>query len=278
MAILIKHKAPVLPDSEKRNLFHYLSLCKIHNIPNYVLSNFTKYLNEKDCLQKTALHYSAELKQFNQLLNLIQLGGNLDLTDNQGQTAFQILLEKGGVSIADIKSLLKAAPKLNVNQQFIGQSKILEEEYNLALAAETKKNPAFKEIDWYPGAKNEDHLHALRREKFKYKTTALNFVSQFGHVELSSPNPANFSIFQLLKNLGADPNLRDQLGFTPLVYYVKHSSIEMVKQLLDVFEGKIDFSVVDKERRNLLHHLALSCKDADGDEKESRLQIFDLLF
>ena len=52
----------------------------------------------------------------------------------------------------------------------------------------------------------------------------------------------------------------------------------MVKQLLDVFEGKIDFSVVDKERRNLLHHLALSCKDADGDEKESRLQIFDLLF
>jgi ankyrin repeat protein/predicted DNA-binding WGR domain protein len=62
----------------------------------------------------------------------------------------------------------------------------------------------------------------------------------------------NFDTFVTLHELGADINLGDSDGWTPLIHLIRQNKFAKIQSLLTTFQ--VDTRVVDKEGRTIIHH------------------------
>ena len=62
----------------------------------------------------------------------------------------------------------------------------------------------------------------------------------------------SFATFVKLHEMGANINLGDSHGWTPLIYYIRQNNLVSVQSLLQTF--KIDTKVVDNEGKTIIHH------------------------
>ncbi len=145
----------------------------------------------------TALMYAIQTKNLRTVRYLITKGANLNFQANDGKTALHLAAAQGDVEI--FTALVKSGAKINV-ADYIGKSPL-------------------------------DYVTNMHRDQFETIVAQAEpdkINSLFAFVEKGSTKPVN----QLLEQ-GADINVRDKNGDTPLIIAVRKNDLVMTNLLLN---------------------------------------------
>ena len=182
---------------------------------------------------KNAVNVATDL--FDKIFGKLELKGlDFGSLDNLGRSSLHYACESGSIKLVEL--LLAKGLDCNlsdsVDQTPLGitlKSSFTKtiEFANLALPAGLDLNKKFK-------VANKRH-------------TALTYIISEGK---------SFETFTKLHELGADINLSDSDGWTPVVHYIRQNKLTEIKSLLKEF--KVNTSTVDNQGRTIIHHAVKS--------------------
>lgn len=217
----------------------------------------------------------AALKQgdFQNVKDLIQEGGNLDLPDESGITPLQYSIENGHIDIVRLLLMAGADPNVengllvNDGQLFIdSNNQSTEEDETLVI------EHIIKEIQ---NLKSTSALHiAIKRNDMESLKLLLEYGADPNVLDLGCCSPLhwaatknNLVAVKLLLDTKADPNLKDLAKSTALHEAVRKKNYEIVKLLLkygaspniEDISGTTPFDLVADDQQ-LLDIILLNCK------------------
>ena len=241
---------------------------------NYVklthfLMEFGLALDRVDKEGKTILFKEVRKKNYEAIDFLLASGANVDAIDNDGKTVlFDALL--GGISNINMIDylLLKGA---NIDHKDFEERTIIDDLIEIILVQQNGKkpyHPKFLKLD-----ETEDYLNLLKKMlAHKPKINAVNRNGQTSLFEIVKYN--NLDLIKIFMNNGADANIVDNDGNTPLSVLIDESvkitvpkeRLQLLERLVFMLKFRIDVDTIDKNGRTI-YHKAVIADDSEIVEK-----------
>jgi ankyrin repeat protein/predicted DNA-binding WGR domain protein len=168
---------------------------------------------------------------YTKILNKLDSKGlDFGSADTLGRTSLHYASEAGCIKL--VTSLLERG--LDINQEDAGNVTPLG---HILLGS-------FGNVIKFASLGKEHGLDLNKRFSFNNKQhTALTYITE---------KKKRFDDFVKLHEMGANINLGDSDGWTPLIHYIRQNNLVSVASLLQTF--KIDTKVVDREGKTIVHH------------------------
>jgi ankyrin repeat protein/predicted DNA-binding WGR domain protein len=182
---------------------------------------------------KNASKISVDL--FDKILGKLELK-NLDFTslDNNGRNSFHYACEAGSMKLVEMLLPKGVDPNLTDKQGMTP----------LGITAKDSFGQTVK----FAELTRESGLDINKRFRVgKKEHTILTYIIC---------ENKSFDTFTKLHEMGADINLGDSDGWTPLVYYIRQNKLTEIQSLLKEF--KVNTNIVDKQGRTIIHHVVKS--------------------
>ncbi|MFJ8217450.1 ankyrin repeat domain-containing protein [Bacillus cereus] len=192
---------------------------------------------------ETALLAATEKQEMNTVISLLKKGANINIKDNKGRTPLMIATYKNDVKTA--KALIEAGADVNIqdnikNNPFLyaGAEGYLD---ILKLTIDAGADPSL--TNRYGGtalipASEHGYIDVIK-ELLTRTTIDVNHVNNLGWtalmeaIVLSNGNETQQQVIRLLIEHGADVNIPDNDGVTPLEHARAHNFEEIKKILLE---------------------------------------------
>lgn len=192
---------------------------------------------------ETALLTATEKQETNTVISLLKKGTDINITDNKGRTPLMIATYKNDIKTA--KALIEAGADVNIqddmkNNPFLyaGAEGYL---HILKLTIDAGADPSL--TNRYGGtalipASEHGYIDVIK-ELLTRTTIDVNHVNNLGWtalmeaIVLSNGNETQQQVIRLLTTHGADVNIPDNDGVTPLEHARAHNFEEIEKILLE---------------------------------------------
>ncbi len=240
----------------------------VHIAPenNYVklthfLMEFGLALDRVDKEGKTILFKEVKKKNYEAIDFLLASGANVDAIDNDGKTVlFDAILDGlSNINMIDYL-LLKGA---NIDHKDFEERTIVDDLVEIILVQRNGKkpyNPKFLKLD-----ETEDFMTLLK--KMLAHKPKINVIKRDGRTTLFDVvSYNNLDLIKLFMNNGADANIVDSEGNTPLSVLIDESvkitvpkeRLQLLERLVFMLKFRIDVDTIDKNGRTIFHKAVIA--------------------
>ncbi|AXH10864.1 hypothetical protein CP960_09040 [Malaciobacter halophilus] len=226
-------------------------------------------VNRVDSDGKTVLYKEVERENYDTINFLLSSGADINAEDKNGRTVLFEAIFGGMKNIAMIEFLLSKGA--DVDHRDILERTVIDELCEIILVKNNNKKPMSRR---YLDINDEEDYFTLLKRVISYRPK-LNRPRSNGRTtifDIIIHN--NLSLIKLLFNAGADANIMDDNGDTPLTILVDHglklknlrAKEQFLERLVFLLKFRIDVNVRDKEGRTV-YHRAVMADDIEVVEK-----------
>ena len=172
---------------------------------------------------------------FDKIFGKLEIKGlDFNSHDNSGRTSLHYACEAGSTKLVELLLAKGLDPNQSDSQEQTPLGITLKDAFSTTIAFVDLALPAGLDLN-------------KRFKVGKKMHTPLTFIISEGKA---------FTTFTRLHELGADINLGDSEGWTPLVHYIRQNKLTEIKSLLKEFQ--VNTKIVDNQGRTIIHHVVKS--------------------
>ena len=249
------------PDKYKLTKYRYVSEENNYLKMTSILIEHGLLIDRKDNFGKTPLYYEIDRQNFDNVEFLLSSGADINAEDKEGKTVlFQECL-KGFENLAMIDYLIEK--NIDLNHRDLNDKTIIEDVTEMVLIQENSLRPSSRRfLDIVPDGNYFKLLKRLIAKKPKFNVqrsdgkTILFDVIDYNNLEL----------IKLFLNNGADANISDNKGNTPLSLMIDNGlklkklkdRDEFLQRVVFILRFRVDINCVDKEGRTIFHKAVIA--------------------
>lgn len=218
-------------------------------------------IDRVDSQGKTVLYKEVERENYDTINFLLASGADINAQDNEGRTVLFDAVLKGPSNMNMIDHLIENG--VNIDHRDYTQRTVIDDLCEAILITQNNKKPTLKRfLELRDG---EDYFVLLKKMLiFKPK---INQRRQDGKTLIFDlVNENNLELIKHIVNAGADLNIEDNEGNTPLSYMIDNGlKITSQKQkelflerLVFLLKFRIEINTVDKDGRTIFHKAVMS--------------------
>lgn len=258
LKILSLLRTPNAKRAKKYNLIHqkrnYLKLTTI------LIENGLA-VNRRDEHGKTVLYKEVKRKNFVTIKFLLTSGADINAEDNEGKTVLFDACLEGLSNLKMIDFLIEHGA--DIDYRDLLERTVIDDIVEMILIQSCRKRPSSRRfLDMIDG---EDYYGLLKR--MLGQKPKMNIAKSNGQTILFDVIPySNLDVIKLLLNNGADANITDEEGNTPLSILVDEGlKIKRLKErelflerIVFLMKYRIDLNAVDKDGRTVFHKAVIA--------------------
>lgn len=218
-------------------------------------------VNRKDKGGKTVLYREVQRKDYEIIEFLISSGADVNAEDNKGRTIFHDACLKGLSNLKMIEFLIDT--EIDIDHKDILEHSIIHDLVEIILVQGHYKKVDFKRSLNF--IESEDYFGLLKRLlilKPKLNTSKNNGET----IIFDTVTYANLELIKLLINNGADANISDNEGNTPLSRLIddglarktQKEREQFLERIVFLLKFRIDLNITDKEGKTVFHKTVIA--------------------
>lgn len=248
-------------DTRYENKYKFVhERCNYLKLTTYLIENRLA-VNRKDKDGKTVLYREVQRENYEIIKFLISSGANVNTEDNTGRTVFHDACLKGLSNLKMIDFLIER--EIDIEHRDVLENSIVHDLVEIILVQGHYKKVNFKRslnfID------DEDYFGLLKR--LLILKPKLNEAKKNGEtVIFDTITYANLDLIKLLINNGADANISDYEGNTPLSRLIddgltrktQKEREQFLERIVFLLKFRIDLNITDEEGKTVFHKTVIS--------------------
>jgi len=218
-------------------------------------------INRTDAQGKTVLYKEVERENYDTINFLIASGADINAQDNEGRTVLFDAVLKGPKNMNMIDYLITNGS--DMDHRDFSERTVVDDLCDAVLISQNNKKPTLKRF--LDLNENEDYMALLKKMLlFKPKINQAKVDGRSLIFDLVNEN--NLELIKLIVNAGADLNIEDNEGNTPLSCMIDNG-LKITRQkekelflerLVFLLKFRIDISTIDKEGRTIFHKAVMA--------------------
>ena len=226
-------------------------------------------VNRRDEQGKTVLYREVKRKNYVTIKFLVTSGADINAEDNEGKTVLFDACLEGLSNLKMIDFLMELGADLD-HRDLMGRS-VVDDLVEVILIKKNRKRPSSRRF--LEAKDNEDYMGLLKR--ILLQRPKINTPRENGRtVIFEAIVYNNLELLKQLLNNGADPNVMDNEGNTPLSVLIddglKIARIRerehFLERIVFILKYRVDVDMVDKDGRTI-YHKAVIANDLEVVEK-----------
>lgn len=218
-------------------------------------------INRTDSEGKTVLYKEVERENYDTIDFLLASGADINAQDNEGRTVLFDAVLKGPSNMNMIDHLIENG--VDIDHRDYSERTIIDDLCEAILITQSNKKPTLKRF--LELKETEDYFVLLKKMLlFKPKINQPKANGRTLIFELVNEN--NLELIKLIVNAGADLNVEDYDGATPLSYMIDNG-LKITRQrekelflerLVFLLKFRVEINTVDKDGRTIFHKAVMA--------------------
>lgn len=218
-------------------------------------------INRTDSQGKTVLYKEVERENYDTIDFLLASGADINAQDNEGRTVLFDAVLKGSRNMNMIDHLI--ANGVDIDHRDFSERTVIDDLCEAVLITSNNKKPSLKR---FLELREEEDYFGLLKKMLLFKPK-INLPRADGKTLIFDlVNENNLDLIKHVVNAGADLNVEDNEGNTPLSFMIdnglkivnQREKEHFLERLVFLLKFRVDINTVDKDGRTIFHKAVMA--------------------